>query len=134
MHVSRSTKSFTSHSWQCWRSIYTSHIDFKISPTMIWVHRKQFMLIDAQSHLHKGTRKNIFWDKTQQCRSNFLDFLLFIWFLDFWHTRKKRLMKNNNVKTFNAKANKQPVDNSNNWQLKQPTSTQPNIVTQHRKN
>ena len=47
------------------------------------MHREQAMLVDAQSHLHKGTRENIFWDKTQQCRSNFLDFLLFRWFLDF---------------------------------------------------
>ena len=27
------------------------------------------------------------------------DFLLFMWFLDFWHTRMKRLIKSNNVKT-----------------------------------
>ena len=27
------------------------------------------------------------------------DFLLFMWFLDSWHIRKKRLNKNNNVKT-----------------------------------
>ena len=26
-------------------------------------------------------------------------FLLFMWFLDFWHTRMKRLIKSNNVKT-----------------------------------
>ena len=95
MHVSRSTKPFTNHSWQGWRSIYNNHKDFKISPTMIWVHREQAMLVDAQSHLHKGTRKNIFWDKIQQCPSIFLDFLLFMWFLDFWHIRKKRLIKNN---------------------------------------
>ena len=35
MHVSRSTKPFTNHSWQVWRSIYNSHIDFKISFTVI---------------------------------------------------------------------------------------------------
>ena len=50
MHVSRSTKLFTNHSWQGWRSIYNSHIDFKISPTMIWVHREQAMLVDAQRY------------------------------------------------------------------------------------
>ena len=37
MHVSRSTKPFTNHSWQVWRSIYNNHIDFKISSTVIKV-------------------------------------------------------------------------------------------------
>ena len=41
MHVSRSTKSFTNHSWQVWRSIYNSHIDFKISSTVIRVQRNK---------------------------------------------------------------------------------------------
>ena len=50
MHVSRSTKPLTNHSWQVWRSIDNNHIDVKISPTMIWVHREQAMLINAQNH------------------------------------------------------------------------------------
>ena len=37
MHVSRSTKPFTNHSWHVWRSIYNNHIDFKISSTVIRV-------------------------------------------------------------------------------------------------
>ena len=37
MHVSRSTKPFTNHSWQVWRSIYNNHIDFKISSIVIRV-------------------------------------------------------------------------------------------------
>ena len=41
MHVSRSTKPFTNHSWQVWKSIYNSHIDFKISSTVIWVQRNK---------------------------------------------------------------------------------------------
>ena len=41
MHVSRSTKPFTNHSWQVWRSIYNSHIEFKISFTMIRVQRNK---------------------------------------------------------------------------------------------
>ena len=77
MHVLRSSKRFTNHSWQDWKSIYNSHTDFKISPIMIWVHKKQAKFIDAQSHKYKGTRQNMLWDKTQQCQSNFLDFLLF---------------------------------------------------------
>ena len=56
MHVSRSTKLLTNHSWQVWRSIYNNHIDVKISPTMIWVHREQAMLVNAQGHLYEGTR------------------------------------------------------------------------------
>ena len=41
MHVSRSTKPFTNHSWQVWRSIYNSHIDFKSSSTVIRVQRNK---------------------------------------------------------------------------------------------
>ena len=41
MYVSRSTKSFTNHSWQVWRSIYNGHIDFKISSTVIRVQRNK---------------------------------------------------------------------------------------------
>ena len=41
MHVSRSTKPFTNHSWLVWRSIYNSHIDFKISSTVIRVQRNK---------------------------------------------------------------------------------------------
>ena len=37
MHVSRSTKTITNHSRQVWRSIYNSHIDFKISSIAIRV-------------------------------------------------------------------------------------------------
>ena len=58
MHVSRSTKPLTNHSWQVWRSIYNNHIEVKISPTMIWVHREQATLINAQGHLCKGTRQS----------------------------------------------------------------------------
>ena len=35
------------------------------------------------------------------------DFLLFMWFLDFWHTRMKRLIKSSNVKT--TKTNKAKI-------------------------
>ena len=41
MHISRSTNPFTNHSWQVWRSIYNSHIDFKISSTAIRVQRNK---------------------------------------------------------------------------------------------
>ena len=41
IHVLRSTKPFTNHSWQVWRSIYNSHIDFKISSTVIRVQRNK---------------------------------------------------------------------------------------------
>ena len=49
-HVSRSTKLLTNHSWQVWRSIYNNHIDSKMIPTKIQVHREQAMLINPQSH------------------------------------------------------------------------------------
>ena len=41
MHVSRSTKPFTNHSWQVWRSIYNSHKDFKSSSIVIRVQRNK---------------------------------------------------------------------------------------------
>ena len=41
MHVSRSTKPFTNHSWQVWRSIYNSHIDFKSSSIVIRLQRNK---------------------------------------------------------------------------------------------
>ena len=41
MHVSRSTKPFPNHSWQVWRSIYNSHIDFKSSSIVIRVLRNK---------------------------------------------------------------------------------------------
>ena len=76
------------------------------------MHKEQAMLVDAQSHLHKGTRETYFETKLQQCRSNFLDFLLF---MSFWiFDTQKIMIKTNNVKTINAKANKQPIVNSNN--------------------
>ena len=59
MHVSRSTKSLTNHSWQVWRSIDNNYIDVKISPTIIWMHREQATLVNAQSHKYKGTRQNM---------------------------------------------------------------------------
>ena len=34
-------KPFTNHLWQVWRSIYNSHIDFKISSTVIRVQRNK---------------------------------------------------------------------------------------------
>ena len=49
-HVSRSTKLLINHSWQVWRSIYNNHIDVKMFPTKIKVHREQAKLINAQSH------------------------------------------------------------------------------------
>ena len=100
MHVLRSTKPLTNRSWQVWRFIYNNHIDVKISPTKIWVHREQVMLVNVQGHLYEGTRQNTIMS------IKFLDFLLFV-FLDFWHRSKKRLIKNNNVKTFQTHANKQ---------------------------
>ena len=41
MHVLRLAKPFTNHSWQVWRSIYNSHIDFKISSTVMRVQRNK---------------------------------------------------------------------------------------------
>ena len=74
MHVSRSTKPFTNHSWQVWRSIYTK----------------------VQGISTKVQGKTSFETKLSTVNQTF-DFLLFMWFLDFW--QKKKLIKSNNVKT-----------------------------------
>ena len=51
LHMSQeSTKLLTNHLWQVWRSIYNNHIDFKMFPTKIQVHREQAKLINAQSY------------------------------------------------------------------------------------
>ena len=47
-------------------------------------------------------------------------FSIFMCFLDIWQTKKKKI-KTSNVKTFKAKANKQPIDNSNNQQAHDQT-------------
>ena len=115
MHVSRSTKPLTNHSWQVWKSIYNNHIDVKISPTMIWEHKKQATLENAQSHKYKGTMQNMLETKHKNVDKTFLDFLLFMCFWIFDTKARKYLSKDNNVKTFKAKANKQ------NMLYKQPT-------------
>ena len=107
MHVSRSTKPLTNHLWQVWRSIYNSHIDVKISPTKIWVHREQAILVNAQGHLYKGTRQNMLVTKHNNVDQTFWIFY-FLCVLNFWHKNMKKLIKNNNVKTFKEKqTNKQ---------------------------
>ena len=116
IHVSRSTIPLTTHSWQVRRSIYNSHIDIKFLPHRYGVHREQATLLNAQGHLYKGIRQNMFWDKTQRCRSTFSDFQIFMCFRIFDIKNKKRFIKNNNVKTFKAKANKQTIFNSNKQQ------------------
>ena len=128
MHVSRSKNPLTNYSWQVWRSIYNNHTDVKISPTMIWVHREQATLVNTQGISIKVQGKICLWQNTIMSIKLFLDFLLFMCVLDFWHKNKKRLIKNNNVKTFKYK-NKQTID----FQLKLTKSKQPSIVTQHRK-
>ena len=50
---------------------------------------KQATLENAQSHKHKGTRQNKFWDKTQQCQSNFLIFYFYVIFGFLIHKKKK---------------------------------------------
>ena len=58
-------------------------------PQRYGVLREQAMLLNAQGHLYKGTRQNMFGDKTQRYRLTFLDFQLFMcfWIFDI-KTRK----------------------------------------------
>ena len=61
-------------------------------PIMIWVHKEQATLINAQSHKYKGTRQNSLWQNTIKSIKLFR-FSTFYVFLDFWHKSKKRLIK-----------------------------------------
>ena len=94
MHVSRSTKPFTNHSWQGWRSIYNNHIDFRISSIMIWVHERQAKLVKCTKSLVQRYKAKHALRQNSTKWSNFLDFLLFMCFWIFWHKSSKRLIKN----------------------------------------
>ena len=90
-------KPFTNHSWQVWRSIYNSHIDFKISSTVIRV--------KGTSYARKCTKPLGQRYKTKQVlRQNLtmsIKLLIFYFLCGFWifDTKKKKLIKSNNVKT-----------------------------------
>ena len=58
----------------------------------------------------------------RQNSTKFIKLFDFLFFMCFWiFDTKKKLIKTSNVKTFNAKANKQPVVNSNNQQAHNQT-------------
>ena len=57
--------------------------------------KEQATLINAQSHIStKVQGKTSFETKFNNVNQTF-DFLLFMWFLDFWHIGMKRLIKSN---------------------------------------
>ena len=121
MHVSRSTKLLTNHSWQVWRSIYNNHIDVKISPTMIWVHRKQATKVQGKICLWQNMIMLI----------KFFGFFTFYVFLDFWHKSKKNWSKETMWKHLKQmQTNKHKYSNQASITTK---STQPSKVTKHRK-
>ena len=131
MQVSRSTQPLTNHSWQDWRFIYNNHIDVQIFPIMIWVHKEQVMLKNAQSHNTNVQGKTCLWQNTMMSIKLF-GFSTFYVSLDFWHKSKKKLIKSNNVKKFKANVNK----NKHNFTKQANISTksaQPSKVTKHMK-
>ena len=103
MHVSRSTEPFTNHSWQDWRSIYNSHIDFKISPTMIWVHRKKSYARRCTKSLVQRYKAKLTYRQNSTKLIKPFDFSTFYVFLDFWHKSKKRLIKKKCTKNLKQK-------------------------------
>ena len=50
IQVSRLSRLLTNHSWQAWKSIYNSYIDFKISLIKIYVHTEQAWLVNVLHH------------------------------------------------------------------------------------
>ena len=105
MHVSRSTKPFTNHSWQVWRSIYNNHIDVKIFPTMIWVHKEQAKLVNAQNHLYEGTRQNMLVTIHNNADQTFWIFY-FLCVFRFLTQKQVKIDKKQNVKMFKVITNK----------------------------
>ena len=92
------------------------------------MHMEQATLVNAQGHLYKGTRQNMLVTKHNNVDKTFWIFYFLCVFRFFLHKNKKRFIKNYNVKTFKANANKQ-----NNFQHKLAKSTQSSIVTKHMK-
>ena len=105
MHISRSTKPLTNHSWQVWRSIYNNHIDVKIFLTMIWVHKGQATLVNAQSHLYKGTRQNMHMTLQKNADQTFWIFY-FLCVFGFLTQKQVKIDQKQNVKTFKVNTNK----------------------------
>ena len=60
--------------------------------------KEQATLVNAQTISTKVQGKTSFETKLNNVNQTF-DFLLFMWFLDFWHKIRKWLIKSNNVKT-----------------------------------
>ena len=75
-----------------------SHIDFKISPTKIYVHTKQAKLVNALCHEYEGTRPNSHVIYTKQAIKLFEDFSIFMVF-EFLNTLKNRTRKVRSIKT-----------------------------------
>ena len=87
--ISRSTKPLTNHSRQVWRSIYNNHIDVKTFPTMIWMHKEQATLLNAQSHLYEGTRQNMHVSKHKNANQTFWIFY-FLCVFGFFDTKTSK--------------------------------------------
>ena len=55
------------------------------------MHREQAMLVDAQRHLHKGTRENIFRDKTSTMSIKLFGFSTFYEVFGFLTHKKEKI-------------------------------------------
>ena len=114
MQVSRSTKPFTNHSWQVWRSIYNNHNDFKIFPTVIWAHENK-----QCSKMHKAINTKVQGKTSFETKLNkvnqafwFSNFYVIFWFL----TQKEKLDQKQKENQKYAQIDKQTAININNKQ------------------
>ena len=57
------------------------------------MHKEQAKLVNAQSHLYKGTRQNSYEICAQTYTIKLLNFSLFMWFWIFTHTKLKHKSK-----------------------------------------
>ena len=82
-----------------------SPIDFKISPTKIYVHTKQARLINALCHKYEGTRPTSHVIYTKQAIKLFEDFSIFMVF-EFLNTLKNRTIKVRPINKYKTKIEK----------------------------
>ena len=80
--------------------MYNSHKDVNIFPTMIWVHKEQATLVNAQSHKYKDTRQNMLVTIHNNVDQTFWIFYFLCVFR--FLTQKQVKIDQKNVKAFKA--------------------------------
>ena len=70
-------------------NLQQSHIDVKIFPIEIYVHKKQVKLVNAQNHLYGSTRQNSHVICAQTYMIKLFEFFIFYVVLNFYTDKTK---------------------------------------------